>query len=591
VKRFKTIIDKSKSVFLRPQDSFAYVAFGMSLLILISKVTGIVKYQVLAREYGIGTELDIFNAANTIPELIFLIVAMGGINAALIPVLTQTAVHENKERVKRVLSSLVNAYFIVMLFVCLLVFIFAPYIIDVALKAQLLKNDVENSIGPAEAQQFIDTLRILIFSPVILCVSSIFSCILQIRKRFFITQMAPLFYNLGLIFVVLFVIPMVGQNTTYLAWGVLLGSFLHFLVQLPAILKASVEYSPFILDLKDIYVVKAIKLSLPRTIGLASDYIGNIFQTLLALDLMKSSLSMFKYALALREIAVAMFGVAVAQALFPQMCELDKLEDRAKLQRVFSNGVRTILFWTLPVTSIFIVLRTPLVRLVFGVVGQITVEQSSLIAFILLFLSFGIVAYALLNLVNRAFYALDDSRTPTVVSIIIIFYEIALTYLFVNLFSHFSNLSVDPRTFLQDTSFFVTNGGYITAIGGMGLASSISVMTHLMLQTYLLKRKGLNFFFEFKFIGKKVVSALIMLVVGLISFKFLDGFFNDQKVIGILLLTINISVIMGVTYYAAEKIQGDEDIQILNYPIRKIKRGFIQFKKLMKSSKVQGVGT
>lgn len=587
--RFRKILTTSKNI-LRPQDSFAYIAFGISLLVLITKVTGLVKLQVFAHIYGVkSVDYAIFNAANIIPEFIFLIVAIGGINAALIPVLTQTSVNEDSERLRRVFSSLVNFFFLFLLVVSILVFIFARQIVTPALKLNI--TNTETPIGPREIDLFVRLLRIIIVSPIILCISSIFSSILQIKKRFFITQLSPLFYNFGVIFMALVFVDDQTKSVEPLAWGVVVGSALHFLVQLPAILRSEINYSMFVLDFKDFYVIKALRQALPRTIGLTSDYIGNIFQTLIALRLSDRALNSFRNTLSIRDIPITMFGVAISTALFPTLSELNKNSQRDEFQKIFSKGLRTILFWTLPSSILIIVLRTPIIRLVYSVFNSsITLSDVSLMSYILLFLSLGIVFYSVLNLVNRAYYALDDSKTPTFVSITVIFLELALTYGLVNLFSHFNNLSLNPVSFFKNVDDYFTNGGSDAAVGGIGFASSISIFINLFILCLLLRKKGLYFFYEKKHILKKVFSSAMMLIVGVFSLKVFEDFFNEERVAGILLLTINVFVFMVGTFYFSEKLVQDEDISILDKPITKVKKAFGQFKRLISKNKISGVG-
>jgi putative peptidoglycan lipid II flippase len=591
VRPIQRIFSKSRDLIInRSSDSLGYIAFGMAIIMLFTKILGLVRLQLLTSIYGVkSAELDIFNAANTIPEFIFIIIAIGGINAALIPVLTQTSLDENAKKVKEVFSSIVNIFFLTLLVICLFVFAFAPQIISSVFKIKV--SNSESPLSPEQVAEFIKILRILIFSPIILCVSSIFSSILQIKRRFFVTQLAPLFYNLAIIITTLF-LPFLNKDTTFLAWGVLFASLIHFVIQLPAIFSAKISYSPFVLNLRDFYVIKTIKQTIPRIIGLSSDYIVNIFQTVLALRLATGSLNSYRLANSLREIPITMFGIAIAQSVFPRMSEIAKTQDIIELQKLFSRAVRTILFWTLPISAIFIVLRTPLVQLLFSIFNKnISFSDTSLISYSLLFLSLGIVFYSLLHLTNRVFFSLDDSVTPTIVSLIIIFLEIGMTYIFVNLFSHFNNISLNPFVLIQNSDNLFTKGDSDAAIGGIALASSISIFLHLSILCRFLKKKKLSMFYESRFIIKKFVSFAVMLTVGLLSFKLLDTFFDKERIAGILIFTLNVSVIMGLTYYFCEKLLKDEDIDILDHPIMRVKKGFVKFYQLFRANKLRGVNT
>lgn len=593
MRRLKKIIEGSKSLVNKSQYSYGYAAFGIALLLLFTKITGIFKLQLLTSIYGISSkELDIFQGANTIPEFIFTIVAIGGINAALIPVLTQTSVNENESRLKEVFSSLVNIFFLALVVLCFIVFIFAPQIIHSAISLKIANTT--SPLTPEDIDKFVVVLRILIFSPIILTISSIFSSILQIKRRFWITALSPLFYNLGLIFTAAFILPFFHKDVVVLAVGVILGSLLHFLIQLPAILQSEIHYSPFIILPKDLYVIKAIKQTLPRIIGLTSDYIGNIFQTILALSLVEGSLNTFRLAISLREIPISLFGMAISVSVFPSLSELAERKKFDELQILFSKALRSILFWTLPVTVLFLVLRTPIVRFTFGIFNKnVTLAETSLLSYTVLFLSLGIVFYSVLQLVGRTFYSLNDVKTPTIVSMIAILVELALTYSLANLFSHFNSLSLNPLNFIKNVNDYFTIGSNPegAAVGGIALASSASIFVNLALLTIFLKRKGISVWYEPQYIFKKIISSGAMFVVGLGSFKYLDTFFNDDRILGVFLLTANVTFLMGLTYYLSERVLKDDDIENLNDPIKKIKRGLEKVKQLIKLNKLKGIGT
>lgn len=590
--RLRRLLQRSTNVIFKPQDSFGYAAMGMAILMLVTRLSGIVKLQVLAAIYGLrARELDLFVTANLVPEFIFTVVAIGGINAALIPVLTQTSSNETEARLKEVLSSIVNFFFLILVGVCIVVFIFAPQVTSLLLKINIAGSDV--TLTPENIHTFVKLLRILIFSPIILCISSIFSSILQVKRRFFITQLAPLFYNFGLILVALVISPIFNYDVVILAWGVMLGSLLHFLIQVPSLIEAKVEYSPFILNIKDYYTLKALKQAGPRTIGLTSDYIGNIFQFFIALRLAPGAAASFRYALSIRDIPVGMFGVATSQALFPSLSEkAHKKDNLESFQILFSRGIRVILFWTLPVTTLLFVLRTPLIRLLFSLfTNKVTLRDASILSYTLLFLSISIVFYSILNLVNRAFYSLDDSRTPTYVSIFTIFIEIALTYALVNLFSNFTNVSLNPFIIIQNYKSYFTNGGSISAVGGLATASTIAIFINLSILLFFLNRKGVKFFYQSEYILCKLASSLSMFVVGILSFKMLDKFFDLERTGGLIIFTFNVGVLMLITYYLCEKFLRDEDISYLDHPIQKVRSITKKLGDLVKRRKITGIST
>lgn len=585
------IFKKSEEVITKAPDSFGYIAVGMGVLILLTKLTSLVKSQILIAIYSIkSVELDLFNAANVIPEFIFSIVVIGGINAALIPVFNKITISESEKEQKLIFSTIVNIFIFVLLILCSLVFIFTPQILGSI--TQLRLPNTNNSLSPADFELLVELVRILIFSPIILCVSSIFSSILQVKKAFWITALAPLFYNIGIIFSS-YILTHFNNDIKILAYGVLLASFLHFMIQLPSIIQAGIQYNPFSFEVKNFYVVKAIKNTLPRTIGLTSDYIGSIFQSLMALNLVTGSLNALRLATSIRELPASLFGLSIAQSVFPRMSELVEKGDNEGFQKIFSKAIRMVLFWTIPVTAIFIVLRTPISQLLFGLFQKEgDFEGTNMVAYALLFLSLSVIFFSVLGIVNRAFYSLNDSVTPTIVSIIVIFFELTMTYTLVNLFSHFDeSLSLNPLYLVSNIDNYFSNGNSPAALGGIALASTLAIGLNVTILIFRLRKKGPDFFYEAHYIYKKFISGILMLLVGFLIFKYTNDFFDTTRVVGVFLTTLNSTFFMLITYYLSEKLLLDEDISLLDNFLSK---GDIYFKKvkgLFKRNKIVSVGT
>lgn len=591
MRRIAKIIKKSEGILSLEKKPFGFVALGMGVLIFLTKITALVKLQVLTAIFGIRSSvLDLFNAANAIPEFIFNIVVIGGINAALIPVFNQTLLNESNERLKKVFSTIVNIFMLVLFVISVLVYIFAPQIIFFTGNIRLA--NVKNDLSADDFQMFIDLLRILIFSPIILCISSIFSSFLQVKRSFWITALAPLFYNIGIIGASILLV-FFDKNILILAYGVVFASLLHFGIQLPAIIKTNIHYSFLAFDIGDTYVKRALKNTLPRSIGLTSENIANVFQTFIALSLVQGSLNSFRIAASLRDLPSSIFGLAVAQTVFPQMSELAEKKDFIEFQKLFSLSIRIILFWTIPITAIFIVLRTPIVQLLFGLFNkEITFSDTSLVSYSLLFLSLGIIFYSILAVVNRAFYSLNDSYTPTITSITVIFVELTLTYVLVNLFSHFNeSLTLNPFFVLSNLDNYFQNGNSQAAVGGIALASTIGVFLNLSILVWILKRKGADFFYESRYIFNKILSGCITILIGFFAFKYLNSFFDTTRVVGVFLSTLNISLIMCLIYYISEKFLKDEDVKLFDNFLSKMGSFLRKVKEAFSKNQIIGVGT
>jgi putative peptidoglycan lipid II flippase len=571
-------------------NHFEYVALGIAFILLLTKITAIVKLLALTSVYGFRSiERDIFIAANTLPEFIYTIIVIGGINAALIPVLNQTNLNESQERQKNVFSSLVNIYFVFMSIVGVIIFFLADSIVRTALDLRMI--NIQNSLTQDQTQLFIDILRILIFSPIILSVSSVFSSILQVKRKFWITAAAPFFYNIGIIIATL-LLPYFKNDIKILGYGVIIASFLHLFIQLPAAFQSKIEYRLFFIDLKDKYIIQAIRQTIPRSLGLAIEYVGNIFQVLIGITLTGGSLSAHSTATSIRDMPISVFGLSVAQSVYPDMTELAIKNKIKELVDLSIKALSTILFWTIPITAIFIVLRTPITRILFGIIAEISLAETRLVSLCMLFVSLSIVPMALLFIVTRIYYSLGDVKTPTIISFFTIIIEVVLSFAFVNLFSHFDvGLTLDPIYIISNIYNYFQNENSPAAVAGLGLATFIAMSLNLLAQILLIKRKGVDLFITKRYFLNKLIAFLLMIAIGFFATKYLDSFFATDKVVGLVFFTLNILLIMLGVYLLILKLLKDQEIHILDNPIKVIKKVKERIVTILKKIPIPSVGS
>lgn len=586
-KKIKHIIQKS---FLDNSNiSLGYIAAGIGIILFINKISGLLKTQILVSIYGIQSKyLDMFHAANVIPELIFSIVVIGGINSALIPIFIQ--LNNNESELSKVFSSIINFFVMILTAFCILVFIFAPQITQ--LTQYINPGNLNSNLNSEDLELLTLMIRILIFSPIILCISSIFSGILQVKNAFWITALAPLFYNIGII-TSSFISLTLDKNPIILALGVVFGSLLHFGIQLPTILNKQIPYKLYELDLKNNYFKQAIKNTIPRSFSLTSEYIGYIFQSFIALNTVIGTLNSLKLALSIREIPYYLFGLSVAQSIFPKLSELGFQKDYNQIQSILSKAVRQVLLWTIPCVCIIIILRTPISQLLFGLFKTDgNFEGTNMVSYALLFISASVIFISLIGIINRVFYALNDVKTPTIITTITVFIEVVLTYLFVNLFSHFENTSINGISIntLSNPVYYVTYGNSYTTVGGIALASSIALFINFcVLAIYLFRKKNINIFYHKNLIIKKIISGILILNLGFLYFKYTNEFFDTTRVMGVVLSTINSTTFILVSYVFVEKIQKDPDISIIENVILKTNLTINRIFEIIKKKKLFGV--
>src|SRR5574341_436278 len=328
---------------------------------ILSRALGLVRESITAGLFGTGLAVDAFGAASRPPETIFLVVAGGAIGSAFIPTFMTYVADNKRDEAYRLTSTIINLLLIGMIVLCGVVAIFARPI------AGLL---VLGHADPAAQPLTADLLRIMLVTPAIYGVSGLMMGFLQAHQRFLLPALAPAFRNLGVIAGAVFLAPTMGIYG--LAWGAVLGAGLHFLVQLPGIVATRYPYRP-LLDLKHPGVRRVARLMGPRVIGLA-----------------------------------------VATAVFPTFAAQVSEGKTADLRRTLGQVLRAVLFLSLPSTVGLIVLRVPLIRLLFER-GEFTATDTQAPAWALLFFALGLVSHSLVEVITRAFYALHDTRTPVLI--------------------------------------------------------------------------------------------------------------------------------------------------------------------------------
>jgi putative peptidoglycan lipid II flippase len=247
---------------------------------------------------------------------------------------------------------------------------------------------------------------------------------LQSFKRFVVYSLAPIFYNLGIIFGALFLVDRYGLNG--LAWGVVIGAFFHFIIQVPAVINLGFRYKK-VVNFKEKNTRKIFKMMVPRTMSLAISQINLVVITILASTLDSGSLTIFNLANNLQSFPIGIFGVSFAIAAFPLLSETAK--DAKKLAINFSKTFRQILFFIVPSTVLIIILRAQVIRVIYGN-GNFDWTDTVLTMNTLGFFALSLFAQATIPLLVRVFYAKEDSKTPFYLGLASVLLNIVLSVIF-----------------------------------------------------------------------------------------------------------------------------------------------------------------
>lgn len=390
----------------KPTQSIAAAAFIISLAGVASRVLGLFRDRILAGQFGAGDTLDAYYAAFRIPDLIYNLMIVGALSAAFIPVFTELIEKKNEEDAWDFSSGILSLQILITGLVSIFLVVFAP---------QLMHLVTPGYTG-AKMDLTVTLTRIMFLSPFLLGVSGIIGGALVSFKKFLIYSLAPIFYNAGIIVGALFFIKPFGPAG--LAWGVVLGALMHLLVQYPAVKFSGFHFRPmFFSAWKNPNVRKMLKLMLPRTLTIAASQINFTIITIFASTLTAGSLAVFNFANNIQSGPLGLFGVSFAIAVFPTLSALAAKNEQEKFVLAFSRTFRQVLFFVIPFSMFLFILRAQTVRVLLGT-GKFNWSNTIVTFQVLGLFAISLFAQSLLPLLTRAFYALQNTKIPLMITIV-----------------------------------------------------------------------------------------------------------------------------------------------------------------------------
>lgn len=456
-----------KRIFDSKSKTITLAAVILSGSALISRLLGLLRDRLLAGSFGAGEQLDIYFAAFRIPDFVFGIIVMGGISSVFVPVFSKYFLKNEKEA-WQLANNVLNVFLLLLVATCALLAIATPWLIVL----------IAPGFDAHQKELAISLTRIMFLSPIFFGLSSVFSGVLHYFDRFLAYALAPILYNIGIIFGIIFLFPLFGL--VGLVYGVILGAILHLLIQVPAAFSAGFRYSAF-LDFASPGLQNIFKLMLPRIVGSAAYHINLIVITAIASTLTAGSIAIFTFANNLQYFPIGIIGASFATAAFPTMSRVWVNGTKEKFIGHFSDSFRQILFLIIPVSVIVFFLRAQLVRLILGT-GEFGWADTRLTAASLGIFAFGIFAASLVPFLARVFYSFHNTKIPVIIGLATMAFNVILSFFFVNLLSFENGFSSFLISFLKLQG--IANIGVI----GLPLALSVSVVFQFVFLLFFLRR-------------------------------------------------------------------------------------------------------
>ena len=403
-----------KNIFHKPINNITVAAALVALSSLASRFLGVFRDHILAGQFGASSTLDVYYAAFRVPDLIYNLIVVGALSAGFIPIFTGLIKDFKCERGKDCDPTVVNeeAWHLSSNVLNILALGLIGLSIIGIIFARPLTRLITPGFSPAEQDATAALTRIMFLSPVFLGISGILGGILQSFKRFLMYSFAPIYYNVGIIIGALFFVKIWGVNG--LAYGVVLGAFMHMMSQVPTVYQLGFRHRLKIIW-NDAKTWRIGKMMVPRTLSLAISQVNLVVITIIASGLAGGSLAVFNLANNLQAFPVGIFGISFAIAAFPALSE--HAFNLEKLRENFSQTMRKILFFIIPATVLIIALRAQIIRVVLGN-GRFTWQDTILTMNTLGYFAISLFAQATIPLLVRVFYARHNSIIPFSVGLI-----------------------------------------------------------------------------------------------------------------------------------------------------------------------------
>ena len=382
----------------------------MTIATLLSRVLGLARDMVLSRAFGAGREMDAFNVATRIPNLVRDLFAEGAMSAAFVPTFTRHLKEKGEASAWRLGSNVINALMLVTGVLVVIAMVFAYPLAD------FYTDDKFSPNLPLTAELTRWTLPFLTMVAIAVAQAGMLNSL----RQFFIPAVSPALYNVAIILSALVMVPFAPalgiEPITAIAIGSLAGGLLQIVVQWPALHAAGFRYQP-ILDFKDPGLRQVLLLMGPGTIGVAAAQINLAVNTWLATSQGDGAVTALTYAFRLMYLPIGLFGVSVATAAVPDLARQATGEGFVEMRRTLSSALRMMLVLSVPSMVGLAVLARPITQLIFEG-NRFTPDDTTAVAWALLLYAPGLIGYSLVKIASPSFYALRDARTPVIVSMI-----------------------------------------------------------------------------------------------------------------------------------------------------------------------------
>lgn len=392
------------------------------MITMISRVLGLFRTVLIAYYFGATKFTDAYFSAFKISNLFRQVLGEGALGTVFIPLYNEKVEEKGKEEGKILIYSVLNLLFVVTTILSLLTMVFSTQIIEVIVKGY-----------PAETRMIASRLlKIMSFYLLFIGMSGMIAAVLNNFKQFLIPASTSLLFNVAIIVAAATLNKRLGIDA--LAWGVLIGGLLQFLVVVPSFIGVVKEYK-FKIDFKDPALKKIFILLVPMLLGIFAKQINSVVDQFFASYLKQGGVTALENATRLYNLPLGVFGISISTVVYPTLSRAMAKKDFTVVEDKILKGLNILLFLIIPSIGVFTMYSKEVIELVFSR-GRYSPEAILVTSQCLFFYSLGLYFYTAVHLVSRAYYGMKNTKDPVKYAIISIIINIGLNALLINRFQH-----------------------------------------------------------------------------------------------------------------------------------------------------------
>lgn len=496
----------------------------VGLFTFLSRVMGLIRDMLIASFFGSGLVADAFFVAFRIPNLFRRLFAEGSFSVSFIPVFTEYLQRKSKHEAIYLAQIVLTVLSVILISFTIIGIVFSPFFIRI----------IAPGFGGLGEKYSLAVFLTRIMFPYIFLVSllSLFSGILNSLKHFSAPAAAPIFLNLSMIAALIFLAPHMKIPSAGLAFGVIGGGFLQLALQIPFLVNKGMSFAPK-WNIRHPALKKILLLMVPTIFGSAIYQINQLIGTLLASFLREGSISYLYYADRLVQFPLGVFAIAISTAVLPSLSreasngEIDMLKD------TFSHAMRLTMFITIPAMVGLIILRQPIVKLLFER-GAFSSFSTLMTAEALAYYSLGLCSFAGIRVLVSAFYSLQDTKIPAKVAAMAMIFNIIFSVILMGPLKH----------------------------GGLALALSLASTLQLFTLIFLLRNR-LHGIRGKEILGSLARSCASSIAMGAFIYLIYSKILGDYIAQSTMALIIGLSITIGsgiAVYFIFAKLLGSEEL-------------------------------